>query len=184
MRPKDVAQAVSFVTSHPVAGQRYGDTIKTLASTWLRLLGRKAFCAIVLEEFDGDRVQMVGAAARVFVSDDFLRELKTPPFFWIAPELANRLACSNSPLLSDNEVAAGNTSGGLNLVLCHLSIDPEEAKRPEMRTQISGVLFEIHRGFLLKELIGLQVTFPEEAYWSCCNRRCAILLPQSRAWQT
>jgi hypothetical protein len=165
MRPKDVAQAVGLVASHPVAAPRYGDRIKTLASTWLRLLGRRAFCSIVLEELDGSRAQMLGAAASVFVSDDFLRELKTPPFFWIGPELANRLAHSNSPLLSDNEVSARNTNGGLNLVLWHLSIDPEETKRPEVRTQVSGVFFEMHRGFLLKELIGLQATFPEEAYW-------------------
>ena len=107
----------------------------------------------------------MGAAASVFVTDDFLRELKTPPFFWIGPELAKRIVRGESPLLSDNEVSAANTDGGLNLVLWHLSIDPEDAKRTDVRMQVSGAFVEGHRGYLLKEIIALQATFPEEAQW-------------------
>jgi len=70
-----------------------------------------------------------------------------------------------SPLLSDNEVSAANADGGLNLVLWHLSIDPEEAKRADVRMQVSGAFVECHRGYLLKEMIALQATFPEEAQW-------------------
>ena len=79
--------------------------------------------------------------------------------------MVNRIARGESPLLSDTEVAAANTSGGLNLVLWHLSIDPEEAKRDDVRVQVTGSFIECHRGYLLKELIALQATFPEEARW-------------------
>lgn len=165
MRSKDVAGAVALVASHPVAGPRYGDSIHQLASAWLRLLSQRAFWPIVFEELHADRAQMLGAAASVFVNDDFLRELKTPPLFWIGPELTRRIARGKSPLLSDREVAAANTFGGLNLVLWHMSIDPDEAKRDDVRMQVSGAFVECHRGYLLKEMIALQATFSEEAQW-------------------
>jgi len=165
MRRRDVSECVRILAAHPVAGPRYGENIDQLQSTWLRLLGRKAFWPVVFEELHEAKAQMMGAAASVFVTDDFLRELKTPPFFWIGPELAKRIVRGESPLLSDNEVSAANADGGLNLVLWHLSIDPEEAKRADVRMQVSGAFVECHRGYLLKEMIALQATFPEEAQW-------------------
>jgi hypothetical protein len=166
MRPKDVAGAVALVASHPVAGPRYGDGIDQLRSTWSSLLGHKAFCPIVFEEVVDGQVRLIAAAASVFVTDDFLRELKTPPFFWIGPDLASRVLRGESPLLPDNEVAAANTNGGLNLVLWHLSIDQEQTKRADVRMHVSASFFECHRGYLLKELIALQATFPDEVHWT------------------
>src|SRR5690348_11121080 len=131
MRPKDVAGAVAIIARHPVVGPRYGDGINQLQHAWLRLLGREAFCGIVFEEIDENKVRLLAAAASVFANEDFIRELKTPPFFWIGPELANRIVRGDSPLLSDREVTAGNTNGGLNLVLWHLGIDPKETARAE-----------------------------------------------------
>jgi hypothetical protein len=165
MRPRDVSGAVALVASHRIARRRYGDNLNQLGSTWLRVLDQKAFCPIVFEELHAGRARMIGGAASVFVNDDFLRDVKTPPFFWIGPELANRIAGSKSPLLSDTEVAAANASGGLNLLLWHMSIDPEEAKREDVRMQVSAAFFDCHRGFLLKELIALQASFPEEVDW-------------------
>ena len=44
---------------------------------------------MVFEEIGmNTRVRMVGAGLGAFVREDFIRELKTPPFFWIGPELA------------------------------------------------------------------------------------------------
>lgn len=183
MRSKDVAGAVALVASHPVAGPRYGDSIHQLASAWLRLLSQRAFWPIVFEELRADRAQMLGAAASVFVNDDFLRELKTPPFFWIGSELTHRIARGKSPLLSDREVAAANTFGGLNLVLWHMSIDPEEAKRDDVRMQVSGAFIECHRGYLLKEMIALQATFPEEAQW-IADSGSLLLNPEDGNYET
>ena len=85
MRPKDVAQAVGLVASHPVAAPLYGDRIKTLTSIWLRLLGQKAFCPVIFEELEAGSVRIIGAAASVFVNDNFLRQLKAPPLFLDRP---------------------------------------------------------------------------------------------------
>jgi DNA-binding CsgD family transcriptional regulator len=120
---------------------------------------------IVFEELDIAVNRILGAAASVFVRDDFLIELKRPPFFWIGPELANRIGRGQSPLLSDAEVAVANTSGGLNLVLWHMSIDPEQAMRDDIRMQVPGSFLESHRGYRLKEFIALQATFAQEAQW-------------------
>ena len=166
MRPKDVAGAAAIMASHPVIGARYQTTIDHLRSAWLQLLGCEAFCGIVFEEFEGDTPRLFAAAASVFTSHKFVQELKAPPFFWIGPELAIRVAHGQSPLLSDREVAAANANGGLNLVLWQLCIDNKDTQRNEVRTQVSGAFFEIHRGFRLKELIGLQATFLEEPGWT------------------
>jgi hypothetical protein len=166
MRPKDVAGAAAIMASHPVIGARYQTTIDQLRSAWLQLLGCEAFCGIVFEEFEGDTPRLFAAAASVFTSHKFVQELKAPPFFWIGPELAIRVAHGQSPLLSDREVAAANANGGLNLVLWQLCIDNKDTQRNEVRTQVSGAFFEIHRGFRLKELIGLQATFLEEPGWT------------------
>ena len=109
-------------------------------------------------------MQMWGRAS-VFVSEDFIRELKTPPFFWIGPELARRVVRGESPLLTDSQVCAANTHGGLNLVLWHVWIAPEDAKRADVRNQVSAGFFESFRGYLLKEMIALQATFVEEVHW-------------------
>lgn len=164
MRPKDVAGTVDLIAAHPVVAPRYGDSINQLRYAWLRLLGCQEFWAAVFEELHDAKVQMVGAAATVFVTDRFVRELKTS-FFWIGPELAKRVTRGDSPVLSDSEVAEANTKGGLNLVLWHICIAPEEAKRTDIRTQISGSFVEQHRRYLLKEMIALQATFVEEAQW-------------------
>lgn len=165
MRPKDVAGAVAILTDHPVVGPRYKYGVDQLHSAWLRLLGCEAFCGIVFEEFHGDEPRLFAAAASVFATQEFVNEMKTPPFFWVGPELANRVVHGSSPLLSDRQVAAANAEGGLNLVLWHLCIDPKDTKRAEVRTQVSAAFFEMHRGFRLNELIALQATFQEEPGW-------------------
>jgi hypothetical protein len=166
MRPKDVAGATAILASHPVIGARYQNSIDQLNSAWLNLLGSEAFSGIVFEEFEGDTPRLVAAAASVFIGHKFVQELKAPPFFWIGPELARRVADGESPLLSDREVAAANADGGLNLVLWQLGIDAKDTQRNEVRNQVSAAFFEMHRGFRLKELIGLQATFLEEAGWT------------------
>jgi hypothetical protein len=166
MRPKDVAVATAILASHPVIGVRYQNSIDQLRSAWLKLLGCEAFCAIVFEEFEKDSPRLFAAAASVFTSHEFLQELKAPPFFWVGPELARRVANGESPLLSDREVAAANGNGGLNLVLWQLGIDHKDARRNEVRTQVSAAFFEMHRGFRLNEIIGLQASFLEEAGWT------------------
>jgi hypothetical protein len=166
MRPKDVTEATAIVSNHPVLGPRYENSIDQLHSAWLQLLGCEAFSGIVFEEFQRDTPRLFAAGASIFTSNKFIQELKTPPFFWIGPELAMRVARGQSPLLSDREVAAENANGGLNLVLWHLCVDTKDTRRNEVRTQVAAAFFEMHRGYRLKELIALQAAFLEEPGWN------------------
>jgi DNA-binding CsgD family transcriptional regulator len=125
-----------------------------LQTIWLRLIGREAFRAVVFEESEDSPARLIAVGVSVFVSDDFLLEMKTPPFFWVGPELVRRLMRGESPLLSDKEMRKANTNGGLNLVVWEGVRRPEEVNRMEVHIAIFSAFVEQHRGFLLKELIG------------------------------
>lgn len=154
MRPGDVNKCVELLAAHPVNGPRYGPAISGLRKTWLRLLGSEAFTAVVFEELRGDHFQLLGAGVSVFVSDSFLCEIKTPPFFWIGPEIVRRISSGDSPVLTDRQVREANTRSGLNLVGWHAVTSIEDTERVEVLNFIFGSFIELHRGFLIKELIG------------------------------
>jgi hypothetical protein len=156
MRPKDLRECVELVATQPFVGPRYGDSISNLHLAWLRLLSSNGFCStsVIEEETEGARPRMLGVGVSVFISDDFLRELKTPPFFWIGPKLANRVARGDdSGLLSHKEVQEANSRGGLNLLIWHGAIRAEEAKRAEIWSELMGVFLDNHRGFLFNEIV-------------------------------
>lgn len=165
MKSKDVKECVGIVASHPILSHRYGRTITQLGPALLRVLGSEAFRTVAFEEFQGATAHLVGVAMSAFVTDLFLQEIKTAPFFWIGPALATRIMRGESPLLSDAQVCAANRSVGLNVVLWHLCIDPKDAIRAEVQSQVTAGFFDAHRGFLLKELIALQGAFAEEPDW-------------------
>jgi DNA-binding CsgD family transcriptional regulator len=159
MRPKDVRECVEIVAADPITGPRYGKSIADLAPAWLRLLRSNGFSgSAVFEEVEEGAVRprprMLGVGLGVFVSDDFLRELKTPPFFWIGPELAKRVMRGNSPVLSEKQVSEANSRVGLNIVMWHVCLREEDVKRPEVGAELMASMFDNHRGYLLKELVG------------------------------
>jgi hypothetical protein len=90
------------------------------------------------------------------VGDGFIREVKTPPFFWIGPELARRINSDDSPVLSDQQIRDANSSDGLNILIIQGSIGAENPQWVE--TFYAGVtaFFEEYRGFRIKEIIGSQ----------------------------
>ena len=156
MQPRDVSECAEIVAAHPVIGQRYANRIADLRRAWLDLHGRLAHTAVILEEGDGPKWRACGVGVSVFVSDDFLRELKTPPFFWYGPELARRTVSGNSPLLSDQEVRQKNVCGGLNVVCWEGCLRPEAETRSEVYNKLMGAFVEEHRGYLWKAIIATQ----------------------------
>ena len=68
MRPKDAAGAVALLASHPIAGPRYGCGLNQLRSTWLDLLGRRAFWPVVFEEPGVGKVRMIRSRGPVSLS--------------------------------------------------------------------------------------------------------------------
>lgn len=161
MQAEDVGPCVQIVAGSPFLAPRYGRAIADLEKTWRALLGRLAFTAIVFEEpAPGDSLRLVGAGISAFVSDAFVRDIKKPPLGWIGAEIVRRTAAGQSPLLSDREVAEANTRDGLNLIGWHGATSVEDAKRPEVLNFVFGSFVDVHRGFLIKELLG-QADCPE-----------------------
>jgi len=154
MKAKDVPKCVEHIAAHPVLGPRYGSLIKVLPSAIRSSLGRDSLRASVFEEFQGSTTRFVGAGLAVFVSDEFFEELKTTPFFWLGPELVKRIGRGDSPLLTDAAVRDANSTVGLNLVVWHNTIHPDDLRRAEVGTPTMTAFDEHYRGFRLRELIG------------------------------
>jgi hypothetical protein len=181
MGPADVRECVSLIAAHPVIGPRYGKAIADLSAAWLRLLDYEAKSTVVFEELQDGRVRIFGVGVSVFVNDDFVREVKTPPLFWIGPELARRIARGNSPLLSDRALREANASGGLNLLTWEGCIRPEDAGRAETYNKMILAFIEEHRGFLWKEVIGAQA-HSAEALRSMLKSGGALFDPVKSRW--
>lgn len=154
MQPKDVSRCVEIVATNSILKPRYGSVISQLERCWLELLGRQAFTAVVFEEMDGGSRRLIGAGISAFLSDAFIREMKTPPLTWVGPEIVRRSSVGNSPVLSDKEVAESNTRGGLNLFGWHGATSVEDGNRVELLNTFFGSFIELHRGFLIKEVLG------------------------------
>lgn len=153
MRPDDVRECVEIVRAHPVLGPRCGIGITDLGAVWLGLLGRAAFRAVVFEDDKNSRVRTIGVGVSVFVSDEFLLELKTPPFFWVDPELIKRVNRGDSPLLSDKQMRQANADGGLNLVTWAGALHADYLQSVDANTAMFAAFVVEHRGFLLKEVV-------------------------------
>jgi DNA-binding CsgD family transcriptional regulator len=153
MRPKDVAGCVEIVARHPFIGLRYAGTLPELRCVWLSLLGREAFRAHVYEDLQDSSARLVGVGCSAIIGDDFLREAKTPPFFWIGAELTRRVSRGRSPLLSDRQVREANSNGGLNVAVWEGAMSARDMNRVEVLDTYMSTFMEHHRGFQLKELI-------------------------------
>ncbi len=154
MRPKDVADCVAVVAGHSTLVGRYGDALNCLRSVWLNLLGREAFRAYVYKDVRDSSSPIVGVGCSAIVSSDFLRKVKTPPFFWIGPELTRRVRDGNSPLLSDKQVREANSKGGVNLMIWEGATHVQYVDRVDLLNSFLGTFIDLHRGFLLNEVVG------------------------------
>lgn len=152
MRRNDIRKCVKHIAAHPILGPRYGKAIEGLSAA-LRRTFREDYAAVtVFEESHGSKTRFLGTGMAVFVSEDFLREAKNTPSFWIGPELAKRIARGHSPLLSEDQVGAANIRGGLNLVVWHNSCYPEDFMRMEVSATVIAAFQQVCRGFQLKEI--------------------------------
>jgi hypothetical protein len=166
MKPNDVAGCADIIAAHPVIGPRYGSTVKDLRHSWLRLLGSAAMTTAVFEEVEKGRVTLAGVGVGVFVRDEFIRELKSPPQFWFGPVLAKRALRADSPVLSDREVREANSGEGLNELVWETLPHPGFAERSEIYHLMGRAYIEIHRGFRLKEMITSQAESPQRLQWA------------------
>jgi len=72
---------------------------------------------------------MVPCGDSVFVTDAFVRELKTGPLSWIGPELTTLRALRVDPcFLNPNEVRKANSHAGSNLLVWVGLTRPQNAR--------------------------------------------------------
>ncbi len=153
MRPGDIRECVDIVANHPVIGPRYGPVIEHLPEAWLRLLQCEAKIAIVFHAGEGSRAPICSLGISAFVLDDFLSEMKTPPHFWLGPELTRRIMRNESPLLTGKQLRDANSRGGLNQVCWESCFRPEYETRGELQRHAMSVFIQEHRGYFMKEAI-------------------------------
>lgn len=162
MQSADVDRCVAIIAAHPVIGPRYGADIEKLGGAWRQLLGSAAANTAVFERLDRKRPKIVGLGFAVFVRDEFIREVKTPPLVWIGPELARRVTARDSPVLSNDEVRDANSGAGLSEIVWAGTALPEFEQTRDFYHLLVGSYVEAHRGFLLNELISAQVESVEQ----------------------
>jgi hypothetical protein len=153
MQAKDVRTCVEHIARHPIIGPRYGKLIEHLPSAIGRVLRDDYVTVTVFEEFQGSTVRYLCAGMAVFVSDDFLREAKISPTFWVGPELVKRITRGEFPLLTESEVRDANSTSGLNLMVWHNTCLPQDLRRIEVAVSIMTAFEETFRGFRLREVL-------------------------------
>ena len=105
----------------------------------------------VFEEVEKGRATLAGVGVGVFVRDEFVREMKATPQFWVGAELTRRALSANSPVLSDREVREANSGEGLNELVWETLPQPAFAERSEIYHLMGRAYIEIHRGFRLRK---------------------------------
>ncbi len=166
MQQKDIRECAEVIAAHPVSRPRYGDQIGDLSKAWLRLLNFEAKHTIVVQDGDSPRTPICCVGVTVFVTEDFMQEMKTPPGFWVGPELTKRILCGNSPVLSDKQFRDANSCGGLNLVTWEGCFRSGYETNSEVTRYAMTKFVEIHSGFLLKEVTSPQVESVERLEWT------------------
>jgi DNA-binding CsgD family transcriptional regulator len=119
----------------------------------LSLIGRDALTGPVFEAIEGKAARTLGAAICTFVTDDFLREIKTPPLRWATPLLLRRMQQGNSPVLTDQQVLAANSTSGLSLYVWHSGLTVENIRTPEIASMLLPEFVRHFRGYHIKELL-------------------------------
>jgi len=161
MQPGDIRECVDLLANDPAIASRYGPLIGELPAVWLRLLNGEANFATVFHSEEGPHAPICFFGVPVAVQDDFVREMKTSPLFWVGPELTSRIIRDESPVLTSRQLRDANSRGGLNLVIWESLIRPGYDAESELQRYVMEMFIQIHRGYLWKEVIAEQAESPE-----------------------
>ena len=151
----DVENCVALLASHPEERRRYGGLLEELPAAWKKLIRGRTLTSALLEDMDAQR-QLVGLGVAVFVDDEFLRRLKSPPWVWMGPELTRRACGSSSDILSASQIREANSDDGVNIAVWAGIVSAADCEdRTFMRLYRAFV--EGHVGYHIKELIAQPV---------------------------
>jgi DNA-binding CsgD family transcriptional regulator len=154
MRPADIIECIDIIRADPIAETRYGGHIGQLRSVFLRLLRQRAFLAVVFEDETGHCGRLVGTGISAFLTDAYIKRIKTAPLGWVAPDLVTRIAGGeSSPVLSDRQLQEANATTGLTNFVWHACIRNEDRDRAEVQQCVFKAYIEQHRGYFLREVV-------------------------------
>jgi hypothetical protein len=153
MRPADIPVCVDLLKRHPVIGPRYGDTVQHLADAWRRMLRHEAKVAHVYLAGDGTDAAICCCGVSVFVTDDFVAEIKQHPHVWIGPELTRRVISGTSPLLTDQQLRDLNAGHGLNLLCWEAVLEEGFESNADLQRYVMATFIQAHQGYLWREAI-------------------------------
>src|ERR1700757_3884312 len=151
MQPDDVVPCVRALQHHPLVGPTYGSNFASLISAWNSLLGLDACRALLFEEQLGSHTRLLGPGVWVAVSDEFATEIQNPPFVWNGPELAQRIATGSSPVLTNQQFRAANSSTGLNIVAWPSGPPPADMTRIDVNHLYMSAFVETVRGHRVRQ---------------------------------
>ncbi len=150
----DLGTYVKYLT----VSDRYGKRFARLSNVWNELLRRELIISSVVEDLDREQEdRLVGFALCTFLTDWFTRHAKTPPLFWIGPELIRRMDENESPILDYFGIRAANSGDGLNLFVWEADARATtELGFLAVVTELGKAFVECHSGFNVKQVIGQQ----------------------------
>jgi hypothetical protein len=161
VEPADIPKCVNLVAGDPVVGPRYGAAIANLGPAMLRLIESPSATQVLFEEVDAARTKVWGMVSAAFVTDAFMREVKTPPLFWIGPEFARRIIGPDPPVLSEAQLRAANSTSGVNILVLQGCIRPEGVLEwAETYRSGMAMFFEDYGGYKIREIVGVQADSP------------------------
>lgn len=154
MSAKDVQTCVALLAAHPTERHRYGRLLKYLPAAWKNLLRSESMITSVLEDTETTASHPQAFGVSAFVTDEFLKQCRTPHPVWIGTELVRRISRGDSPVLTPKEIRDANSRDGLNLVTWTGLVCPlREEDRTRWVTELTSAFMQEHRGFKLKEAV-------------------------------
>jgi hypothetical protein len=161
MQPGDIRECVDLLANHPAIAPRYGPLIEELPAAWLHLLHCEANFATVFHAEEDPRAPICFFGVTAALQDDFVREMKASPQFWVGPELTRRMTIGQSTVLTSNQLREANSRDGLNLVVWEGLMRPGFETHSELQRYMIETFIQVHKGYLWKELIAAQAESPE-----------------------
>jgi hypothetical protein len=152
-----VAKDFAAWLPHSSVRDRYGELWGRLPDIWASLLANGSALSEVVEDLDALKRGPVAMGVSVFLTDEFVREVSTPPLFWIGPELIRRIDRNESPVLDLDGIRAANSGSGLNLFVWEADIWAQsDADFLSGASELIASFFDTHAGLKINTAVAQQ----------------------------
>jgi len=154
MQPRDFAACASMLQDD--FGPQDQALVPDLTGLWGALLESRCANGGVVEEHEGASQRIVGFGFSLFLTDDFLREVRESDSPHISHVLIAAWKAGRRPWLSLPEIRQSNRGEGLNLLILHTVMGlPEmtEESRAAVRDRMIDDLFANHQGYNIKYVV-------------------------------